>query len=91
MKEQLRKLCEDYTVSDEARQKLYDELLNLYSFPLRFSVSLVYQNSVSNMLRTLVTDANSKEEALGIAIKYFDKETNGYGLILKSVSNLNKI
>lgn len=31
MKEQIRKLCEDFTVSDEAGQKLYDELLILYS------------------------------------------------------------
>ena len=56
----------------------------------RFSVSLVYQNQKANMLRTLVTDANSKEEALGIAIQYFNKETNGFGLILKSVTHLNE-
>lgn len=31
MKEQLKKLCEDFTVSDEAGQKLYNELLNLYN------------------------------------------------------------
>jgi hypothetical protein len=90
MKEQLKKLCEDFTVSDEAGQKLYDELLNLYSVTPRFSVSLVYQNPNANMLRTLVTDANSKEEALGIAIKYFEKETDGFGLILKSVTHLNE-
>ena len=90
MKEQLKKLCEDFTVSDEAGQKLYDELLNLCSVTPRFSVSLVYQNPKANMLRTLVTDANSKEEALGIAIRYFEKETDGFGLILKSVTHLNE-
>lgn len=78
MKKQLKKLCEDFTVSYEAGQKLYDKILNLYSVTLRFSVSLVYQNTNANMLRTLVTDANSKEEALGIAIKYFEKETDGF-------------
>tara|TARA_R110000822_G_scaffold241380_1_gene370658 strand:+ start:1125 stop:1454 length:330 start_codon:yes stop_codon:yes gene_type:complete len=56
----------------------------------RFSVSLVYQNQTANMLRTLVTDANSKDEALGKAIQYFNKETDGFGLILKSVTHLNE-
>ena len=31
MKAELRKLCEDFTVSDEAGQKLYDEILVLFS------------------------------------------------------------
>ena len=31
MKKELKKLCEDYTVSNEAGQELYDKLLNLYN------------------------------------------------------------
>jgi len=35
MKTELRKLCEDFTVSYEAGQELYSELLNLYSVSIR--------------------------------------------------------
>jgi len=65
------------------------KLLGIADVTPRFSVSIVYQNQTANMLRTLVTDANSKEEALGKAIQYFNKETDGFGLILKSVTHLN--
>ena len=78
----------------EGREHNYNEavteLLNLYGVTPRFSVSLVYQNPKANMLRTLVTDASSKEEALGIAIEYLKEETDGFGLILKSVIHLNE-
>ena len=90
MKEKIRKLCEDFTVSDEAGQKLYDELLILYSVTPRFSVSLVYQDQNTNMLRTLVLDAKSKHEALGKTIEYFEKETKGLALVLKAVTHLNE-
>lgn len=90
MKEKIRKLCEDFTVSDEAGQKLYDELLFLYSVTPRFSVSLVYQDQNTNMLRTLVLGAKSKQEALGKTIEYFEKETKGLALVLKAVTHLNE-
>lgn len=92
MKEQIIEKIRDYYDDNESekREGLANDLLNLFSVTPRFSVSLVYQNPKANMLRTLVTDANSKEEALGIAIKYFEKESDGYGLILKSVTHLNE-
>jgi len=37
MKKELRKLCEDFTVSDEAGQKLYDELLVLFDVRVRLT------------------------------------------------------
>ncbi|MFL1896816.1 hypothetical protein ACJRPK_14005 [Aquimarina sp. 2-A2] len=81
--------CKD---TSKALSPLYEYIQEELIIPRvtpRFSVSLVYQNPNANMLRTLATDANSKEEALGIAIKYFEKETDGFGLILKSVTLLN--
>lgn len=51
----------------------------------RFSVSLVYQDYKTSMLRALITNATSQEEALGIAITYFEAETKGLALALKCV------
>ena len=56
----------------------------------RFSVSLVYQNTSNIMLRCLILRAKSKNEALGETIEYFEKETKGYGLVLKTVIQLNE-
>jgi len=56
----------------------------------RFSVSLVYQNTSNIMLRCLILRAKSKNEALGETIEYFEEETKGYGLVLKTVIQLNE-
>jgi hypothetical protein len=56
----------------------------------QFSVSLVYQDQNTNMLRTLVLESKSKYEALGKAIEYFEKETKGLALVLKAVTDLSK-
>ena len=55
----------------------------------RFTVSLVYQNTTANMLRVLILRAENKHAALGEAIEYFEDETKGYALILKTVIELN--
>jgi len=39
MKKELRKLCEDFTVSNEDAQKLYDELLVLFNVRVRLTTS----------------------------------------------------
>jgi len=56
----------------------------------RFSVSLVYQNTTNIMLRCLILRAKSKNEALGETIEYYEDETKGYGLVLKTVIQLNE-
>ena len=56
----------------------------------RFSVSLVYQNTSNIMLRCLILRAKSKNEALGETIEYYEDETKGYGLVLKTVIQLNE-
>ena len=83
MKDKINKICTELNDGKIAVVQATEQLFDLYSVTPRFSVSLVYQNPTANMLRTLVTDANSKEEALGKAIQYFNKETDGFGLILK--------
>jgi hypothetical protein len=57
----------------------------------RFFTALVYvkntHNSIETALRTLITtNVNSEDEALGYAIKYFDKEMIGYSLQNKCVT-----
>tara|TARA_R110002073_G_scaffold307700_1_gene477435 strand:+ start:287 stop:562 length:276 start_codon:yes stop_codon:yes gene_type:complete len=90
MKKQINDLLLKMQTGENCIGETANKLLDLYSVTPRFSVSLVYQNQTANMLRTLVTEANSKEEALGKAIQYFNKETDGFGLILKSVIHLNE-
>ena len=90
MKDKILDIVAEHCVGWKNCEALTEKIFDLYSDTPRFSVSLVYQNPKENMLMTLVTDANSKEEALGIAIKYFEKETDGFGLILKSVTHLNE-
>jgi len=90
MKKQINDLLLKMQTGENCIGETANKLLDLYSVTPRFYVSLVYQNPKANMLRTLVTDANSKEEALGKAIQYFNKETDGFGLILKSVTHLNE-
>ena len=51
----------------------------------RYSCSLVYRNQNANLLRVLITNAYSEEEALGKAIKYFETEAKGYDLSMKCV------
>ena len=62
-----------------------------------YSVSLVYikdefrlaSNTQTIALQVLITTATSEEEALGKAIKYYDKEMVGYGLKNKVVIKIN--
>ena len=56
----------------------------------RFSVSLVYQNTKSIMLRTLILNAEDEANALLESMEYFKKETDGMGLVLKTVIRINE-
>lgn len=56
----------------------------------RFSVSLVYQNTKSIMLRTLILNAVDEANALLESMEYFKKETDGMGLVLKAVIRINE-
>ena len=56
----------------------------------RFSVSLVYQNVKSIMLRTLILNAIDEANALIETMEYFKKETDGMGLVLKAVTRINE-
>jgi hypothetical protein len=56
----------------------------------KYSVSLVYWSSIDTLLRVLITDAVSEDEALGKSIKYFKKETKNYSLSLHTVIQLNQ-
>jgi len=64
--------------------------LHIDSVMPRFSVSLVYQNVKSIMLRTLILNAKDKANALLETIEYFKEETDGMGLVLKAVIELNE-
>ena len=55
-----------------------------------FSVSLVYQNVKSIMLRTLILNATDEANALLKTMDYFKKETDGMGLVLKAVIRINE-
>ena len=57
----------------------------------RFSVSLVYQNVKSIMLRTLILNATDEANALMETMDYFKKETDGMGLVLKAVTRINEV
>ena len=63
---------------------------NLHIVMSRFSVSLVYQNVKSIMLRTLILNATDKANALLETMEYFKKETEGMGLVLKAVTRINE-
>ena len=56
----------------------------------RFSVSLVYQNTKSIMLRTMILNAVDEANALLESMEYFKKETDGMGLVLKAVIRINE-
>lgn len=66
------------------------EALHIDSVMPRFSVSLVYQNVKSIMLRTLILNAKDEANALLETIEYFKKETDGMGLVLKAIIELNE-
>lgn len=59
----------------------------------RYSVSLVYEKEIINDFSTqidtaimvLITEAENENEALGKAIKNFEKEMKGYGMKMKVV------
>lgn len=65
----------------------------------RYSVSLVYIKDVFDgglayqnvALQVLITDATSEEQALGKAIRYYDKEMSGYGLKNKVIIKIDGI
>ena len=56
----------------------------------RFSVSLVYQDVKSIMLRTLILKATDEANALLETMDYFKKESDGMGLVLKAVTRINE-
>jgi hypothetical protein len=60
-------------------------------FVIHYFIALVYvkntHNSIETALRTLITkNVNSEEEAIGYAIKCFDKEMIGYSIQNKCVT-----
>jgi len=62
---------------------------NIVNVIPRFSVSLVYQNMTNIMLRTLILTSKDEANALLDTIEYFKKETDGMGLVLKAVTQIN--
>ena len=66
------------------------EALHIDSVMPHFSVSLVYRNIKSIMLRALILNAKDEANALVETIEYFKKETDGMGLVLKAVIELNE-
>lgn len=90
MKEKIDELMDRFDEGNMCIDDLHSELLDLYNVTPRFFVALVYQNTESTMLRTLVTKSENKDEALGKAIEYFAEETKGYGLVMKTVTSPNE-
>lgn len=92
---------EDYYVNnlDESVEALVGEIAKLYAkakleeaadkIGNRYAIALVFRRDEHTkeavILRSLTTDASSREEALGKAIKYFEDETEGYSLAMKTV------
>ena len=64
--------------------------LNKSAVMPRFSVSLVYQNVKSIMLRTLILNATDEANALLETMDYFKKEADGMGLVLKAITRINE-
>lgn len=90
MKEKIDELMDRFDEGNMCIDDLHSELLDLYNVTPRFFVALVYQNTETTMLRTLVTKSENKDEALGKAIEYFAEETKGYGLVMKTVTSPNE-
>lgn len=78
MKEELRKLCEDYTVSNESGQELYDKLLNLYNV----SVSLPLVEVDPEILQICIEAYNNGEKitAVKTLIEEANKTTYRFGI-----------
>ena len=70
-----------------------DDILFLFSVSPRYSISLVYTKNIPNgleiALRSFITNASSKEEALGKALIYFNDEMKNYNLNNKVVLKNN--
>jgi len=75
----------------EKEQEVKAKTLPIQCVMPRFSVSLVYQNVKSVMLRTLILNAKDKANALLETIEYFKEETDGMGLMLKAVTEINEV
>lgn len=76
--------------NEEIKVENIDNSDNSAKLPVvrRYSCSLVYQNPTAQLLRVLITNAYSEDEALGKAIKHFEAEAKGYGLTMKCVIQL---
>ena len=93
-KKQIEELYTDALYNDEAPNVFADRILSLFSVSPRYSISLVYVKNIPKGqeidLRSFITDANSKEEALGKALIYFTDEMKNYNLSNKVVIKLNE-
>lgn len=57
----------------------------------RYSVSLTYTGTKDSLLRVMITDARSEEEAIGMAIKQFKQETYGYNMSMCVALNIDVV
>ena len=94
MKNKVNDILEKYmNPKDFKLDMCTNEILSLLNDIPRYSVSLVYVKNIANgqeiALRSFITDANSKEEALGGALIYFTDEMKNYNLSNKVVLKHN--
>ena len=91
--EDLKKYKKDLEKYTDFLEEEQTEQLIIADVSPRFSVSLVYLKTTINRqetyLQCLITDATSKEEALGKAIIHYQDEMKDYNLSNKVVLTLN--
>ena len=90
MRDKIDKILGEVIKKEKSECNAIDELCDLLRVEPRFSVSLVYVKHTSTglkiILRCLITDASSEDEALGKAIMESDKEKmEGFNLNCKAV------
>ena len=93
MKKQINDLLIKMQIGENCIGETANKILDLYNISTRYSISLVYVKNIANgqeiALRSLITNANSKEEALGKALIYFTDEMKDYNLSNKVVLKHN--
>ncbi|KXX72759.1 hypothetical protein [Flammeovirga sp. SJP92] len=85
MKKNIDELIDSFSDKKITVSQLHSKLLDLYNITPSYSVSLVYRNREKQCLRCLVTAASNEDEALGIAIRHFDKEMKDLDLHMKVI------
>ena len=92
-KEEIIDSIKQYEYGNMSIEKASNEIFDLFIVSPCYSVSLVYVKNIPNgqeiALRSFITDANSQEEALGLALIYFTNEMKNYNLSNKVVLKHN--